>query len=180
MDSLAALTPELIDFIEAQQVFFVATAPLARQGHVNCSPKGLQETLRVLDADHLAYLDLTGSGAETIAHVRENGRITLMLCSFDERPRIVRVYGTAQALLPGSGGFEALRPHLPAHPGVRAIVSVAIARVTTSCGYGVPVAAELRPRGRLSSWLIAKGEDGLARYRERHNRRSIDGLPGLT
>jgi len=173
------LTPELIEFIEAQDVFFVATAPLSGHGHINCSPKGLRETLRVLDPMHLAYLDLTGSGAETIAHLRENGRITLMFCSFGEPPLICRVFGTGAPLVPGSSGFEALRPHLPAHPGVRVIVSIAITRVATSCGFGVPLATEMRPRDRLVRWIVEQGEDKLAAYRRRKNASSIDGLPGL-
>ena len=177
-DRFAELSSELAEWWRAQAVFFVATAPLAGEGHVNCSPKGL-DTLRIVAPDRLAYLDLTGSGAETIAHVRENGRITLMACAFTGPPRISRVYGRATVHPVGSPGFIALAPLFPELPGARAVIDVAVESVTTSCGYGVPEFAPVGPRSRLVEWSEAKGEAGLAAYRSRKNVRSIDGLPGV-
>jgi hypothetical protein len=130
-------------FIRAQQMFFVATGPLSADGHVNLSPKGL-DTLRILDPQTLAYLDYVGSGAETIAHVRENGRITLMLCAFQGPPRIVRLYGRGEALEPQNVDFVRLRPLFPAEPAGRAIVRISITRIADSCGYGV---SSVRVRG---------------------------------
>ena len=177
-DRFAELSPELAQWWRDQPVFFVATAPAGSHGHVNCSPKGL-DTLRILGPDRLAYLDLTGSGAETIAHVRENGRITLMACAFSGPPRISRVYGRATVHECGTAEFAALAPYFPEFPGARAVIEIAVASVTTSCGYGVPELALVGPRPRLVEWARAKGEAGLAAYRARKNARSIDGLPGV-
>ena len=177
-DRFTELSPELAEWWRAQPVFFVATAPAGGDGHVNCSPKGL-DTLRIVAPDRLVYLDLTGSGAETIAHVRENGRITLMACAFAGAPRISRVYGRADVHPVGSAGYAALAPLFPALPGARAVIDVAVESVTVSCGYGVPEFAAVGPRSRLVEWASAKGEDGLAAYRARKNARSLDGLPGV-
>lgn len=177
-DRFAELSPELIGWWQAQPVFFVATAPAGIEGHVNCSPKGL-DTLRILDPTRLAYLDLTGSGAETIAHVRENGRITLMACAFAGPPRISRIYGRATVHPVGSPGFGALVASFPELPGARAVIEVTVDSVTTSCGYGVPELDPVGPRDRLVTWARQKGEVGLAEYRARKNVRSIDGLPGV-
>lgn len=170
----AAITPELAAWIKAQPLFFVGTAPLAASGHVNVSPKGL-DTLRILGPQRVAYLDLTGSGAETIAHVRENGRIVLMFCAFAGPPKIVRLHGKAQ-MLPAS---SPLRGHFPAHMGARAIVDVALTRVSDSCGYGVPEFGAPEPRAALDMWTQKKGAEGLVAYRRQKNARSIDGLPAL-
>lgn len=177
-DRFPELSPELAEWWRAQPVFFVATAPVGATGHVNCSPKGL-DTLRILDPDRLAYLDLTGSGAETIAHIRENGRITLMACAFTGPPRISRIYGRATVHPVGSDSFAALADGFPELPGARAVIEIAVESVTTSCGYGVPEMELTGPRDRLVTWARAQGEAGLAAYRARKNARSLDGLPGM-
>src|SRR4029079_1273443 len=154
------------------------TAPSGDAGHLNLSPKGL-DTFRVLADDRVAYLDLTGSGVETIAHLRDNGRITLMACAFSGNPRISRIYGRGTVHPVGSAVFEELAPGFPTLPGRRSIIDVAIERVTTSCGYAVPLMDLVDDRDRLIEWAQGKGDDGLAQYRENKNARSIDGLPGL-
>lgn len=172
------ITPELAQWIGAQPLFFVATAPLAADGHVNVSPKGL-DTLRILDPRRIAYLDLTGSGAETIAHVRENGRIVIMFCAFSGPPKILRLHGTARVVTAASAEWSALRPRFADHMGARAIVDVTVARVSDSCGYGVPSFSGVEQRIALPRWTENKGADGLVSYRRQHNARSIDGLPAL-
>ena len=173
-----ALTPELAGWIAAQPVFFVATAPLAASGHVNVSPKGL-DTLRVLGPLRIAYLDLTGSGAETIAHVRENGRIVLMFCAFSGAPKIVRLHGAATVVSPASPTWADLRAYYPDHLGARAIIDVRVTRISDSCGYGVPTFSAVEDRVALPRWSTNKGAEGLRAYRREHNSRSIDGLPAL-
>jgi hypothetical protein len=145
---------------------------------VNLSPKGL-DTFRVLGPQRVAYLDLTGSGIETIAHVRENGRITLMACAFAGNPRISRIYGTGIVHERGSAGFNALAPEFPSLPGCRSIVEVDVERVSTSCGFAVPLMDLVEDRERLIEWAEKKGEEGIAEYWAAKNARSIDGLPGL-
>lgn len=168
----------LAAFIAAQRVFFVATAPRDPGGHVNLSPKGL-DGLRVLDPLTVAFLDLTGSGVETIAHLRDAGRITILFCAFEGPPRILRLFGRGEAVLPGDAGFAALGALFPARPGTRSIIRVRLDRVADSCGYGVPEYRWVGDRRQLADWAGRKGEDGLREYRERNNARSIDGLPGL-
>lgn len=169
------ITDALRTFIEAQSVFFVATAPLSGDGHVNLSPKGL-DTFRVLSPRRVMYLDLTGSGNETAAHVVENGRITIMMCAFAGPPRILRLYGRGRVMLPSDGEWSALRRQFGDHPGVRQIVLVDVEQVRTSCGFGVPLMDDARPRDTLIRWAEAKGRDGLSAYRRTKNARSIDGL----
>jgi hypothetical protein len=169
------ITPELQAFIEAQPLFFVASAPLAGTGHVNLSPKGL-DCLRVLSPSRVAYLDLTGSGNETAAHVRENGRITFMFCAFAGAPRILRLYGVGRVVLPETPQWAELAGRFPGHPGARQIITAEISRVQTSCGFGVPLMEPVRQRDTLLRWAEAKGGD-LVRYRQEKNARSIDGLP---
>jgi len=173
---LDAISDELASFLEAQPVFFVATAPT--EGRVNLSPKGL-DSFRVLDAHTVAYLDLTGSGVETIAHLRENGRVTLMFCAFEGAPKIVRLYGHGDVLPLGEADGNALLDHFPPIAGARSVIRVEIERVSTSCGYGVPLMHYERPRSRLVDWAEARGPEGLAAYRSEKNAVSIDGLPGL-
>jgi hypothetical protein len=168
----------LREFIAAQRVFFVATAPLSAGGHVNVSPKGL-DTFRVLGPRQVAYLDLVGSGVETLAHLRENGRITLMFCAFSGPPRILRLYGRGRAVEPGDEGWGRLVGLFPGHPGVRSVVLVELERVADSCGYGVPLFEFASERTQLPAWARRKGEGGIARYKGQKNRESIDGLPGL-
>jgi len=165
------------DWIERQHLFFVATAP-AEGGHVNMSPKGL-DSFRVLATTRVAYLDLTGSGAETIAHVRDNGRITFMFCAFDGPPNIVRLYGKGTVHVPGSGGFEELRDQFEQRRAVRSIISADIDRVQYSCGYGVPRMDYVEDRSRLDSWADARTDEDIARYWEDTNSVSIDGPPAL-
>ena len=167
-------------FLLRQPVFFVGTAPSANDGHVNLSPKGLAGTFAVLDERRVAYLDLTGSGVETIAHLRENGRIVLMFCAFAGPPRIVRLHGRGAAHLAGSEPFRALAPHFPELPGARSIIVVDVARIADSCGYGVPEMTLVADRTRLTEWAGAReSEDSLAAYQAEKNAVSIDGLPGL-
>jgi hypothetical protein len=174
--TLSEISPDLAEWFRAQPLFFVATAPA--DGHVNVSPKGY-DTFRVLDAHRVAYLDLTGSGVETIAHLRENGRITLMWCAFAGNPRIGRLYGTGTVHESGSPEFERLAPEFTMLPGARAIVEVAVTRISTSCGYAVPLMDLVEDRDRLQDWARAKGEPGLVDYWQSKNALSIDGLPGL-
>lgn len=167
-------------FLLRQPVFFVGTAPLAADGHVNVSPKGVSGTFAVLDEHRVAYLDLTGSGIETVAHLRENGRIVLMFNAFSGPPRIVRLHGSGTPHLRGEAEFEALRPLFPEHPGARAIVDVTVTRVADSCGYAVPEMQLVGERTRLTHGLASREEQGtLQPYQEAHNTKSLDGLPGL-
>jgi hypothetical protein len=177
-DTYARIDGELAEFLAAQHVFFVATAPLAGDGHVNLSPKGL-DTLRVLDPYAVAYLDLTGSGIETVAHLRENGRIVFCFCAFEGLPRIVRIHGRGEVLEPAAPEFARLRPLFPPRDGVRAIIRVAVQRIADSCGYGVPLMRFEGDRRQLAAWTEKKGPAGIAGYQATRNRRSLDGLPGL-
>jgi hypothetical protein len=171
-----AVTPELASFIEQQHVFFVATAPLAADGHVNLSPKGL-DTFRLLSPTRAAYLDLTGSGNETAAHVAENERITIMFCSFAGGPMILRLYGRGRVVLPGTPEWAELAPLFPVFPSARQIVVADVDRVQTSCGFGVPAMEFAAERDMLQKWAEKKGPEGLAAYRREKNATSIDGLP---
>jgi hypothetical protein len=165
-------------FIEAQKVFFVATAPLASDGHVNLSPKGL-DSLRVLDGRTVAWLDLTGKGIETVAHLRENGRIVLMYCSFEGPPKIVRLHVRGEVLEAGHPDFAAIASLFPDLLGRRSIIRVRVERVGDSCGYGVPVYRFEGARQQLTDWAERKGAEGVVAYRGENNVASIDGLPGL-
>ncbi len=177
--SYDAIDDRLREFLERQPVFFVATAPLAADGRVNVSPKGTRGTFRVLDAHRVAYLDLTGSGVETIAHLRENGRITVMCCAFEGPPRIVRLSGTGRAVTPGHDRFDALAGGFPALDGARAVIVIDVTRIADSCGYAVPHMDYVDDRPNLARWTESKGTDGLGAYRREKNATSIDGLPGL-
>ena len=175
---LDAITDELAAFIAAQRVFFVATAP-TDGGHVNLSPKGL-DTFTVLDPSTVAYLDLTGSGIETVAHLRENGRITIMFCAFDGKPNIVRLYGRGEVLPTGEPEADALLPCFGEYPGARSVIRVRVDRVSTSCGYGVPLLEYAGERDELLKFAERRGPEGLVQYREDKNAVSIDGLAGLS
>ena len=165
-------------FLCAQHVFFVGTAPAGADGHVNVSPKGL-DSFRILDPTTVAYLDLTGSGVETIAHLRDNGRITFLFCAFEGPPKIVRLYGRGEVVRPGDADFADLAARYPALPGVRSVIRVHLERITDSCGYAVPTYRYVRERNQLVQWAERKGADGLATYQRVNNARSVDGLPGL-
>jgi hypothetical protein len=169
---------DLRAFIEAQHVFFVATAPLAATGHVNISPKGL-DTLRILDPRTLVYLDYVGSGVETIAHVRENRRVVIMLCAFQGPPNVVRLHGRGEVLEPQDPRYAELRELFAAEPPARAIILVSIERISDSCGFGVPLYGYEGERSQLSNWSTRKGDRGLIEYQETKNSTSIDGLPAL-
>ncbi len=176
--SFDTIPDHLAAWMGQQPVWFVATAPLGADGHVNVSPKG-DDTFRVIDESTVAYLDLTGSGAETIAHLRENGRLTVMFCSFEDPPNIVRLYGKGEAVLADHPDFEALAAHFPERLGARAVIRLRVDAVSTSCGWGVPIMEMVGTRDRLASWAEGKGEAGLAAYQVERNGLSIDGLPAL-
>jgi hypothetical protein len=180
------ISDHLRKWIGDQAMFFVATAPLTPDGHVNVSPKGPIGSLRVLGPHSVAYLDLLGSGAETIAHLRENGRIVIMLCAFAGPPRIVRLHGRGSVLTPGDPRFEELVEGFdqPSHPAARrAIVFVEVHRIADSCGYGVPLMSHEGTRPHQDAWVAKKlrvgGADELAKYRTEKNSLSIDELPAL-
>ena len=166
-------------FLADQPLFFVATAPSGDGGHINLSPKGVSGTFRVLDPATVAYLDVTGSGIETVAHLRDNGRIVIMFCAFAGPPRIVRLHGRGRVVLPGDGDWEELAARFPPQPGTRSIIEVSLDRVSDSCGFGVPLMSLEAERTQLAEWADRKGAEGLAEYRAKKNSESIDGLPGL-
>jgi hypothetical protein len=175
---LDAIDESLSAWIREQHLFFVATAPLSADGHVNVSPRGL-DSLSILDPHTVAWLDLTGSGAETIAHVKENGRICLMFCAFSDRPRIVRLHGRGRVALPGEDVFELVAREHPDHVGARAVLVVDVERIADSCGWGVPIMEFVADRDIMRPWAEKKGPDGLEIYRAVKNARSLDGLPAL-
>jgi hypothetical protein len=164
-------------WIDAQPMFFVATAPTAG-GHVNMSPKGL-DSLRVLNEKEIAYLDVTGSGAETIAHLRDDGRITLMWNAFDGPALILRVYGRGHVCLLGSARFEELIALFDERRGIRSVITVDVERVQDSCGFGVPRMAFVENRTEMDSWVGRRSDDDIAEYRREKNSTSIDGLAAL-
>lgn len=172
-----SIDADLARWIDAQHLFFVATAPSVG-GHVNVSPRGL-DSFSVLDPLRVAWVDLTGSGIETIAHLQDDGRVCLMFCSFDARPRIVRLHGRGRVVGPGTPEFDEVTALHPAHTGTRAVIVVDVDRVSDACGWGVPVMEHVRDRDVIESWATKKGDDGLAAYQELKNARSIDGLVGL-
>ncbi|WP_299487349.1 pyridoxamine 5'-phosphate oxidase family protein [Acaryochloris sp. IP29b_bin.137] len=168
------LTPNLQAFIQDQQIFFTASAP--SQGRINLSPKGMN-TFRCLGKTKVAYLDLTGSGNETSAHIAENRRLTMMFCSFAGDPLILRLYGQGEVIRPcdriWSDWIKAFDPL----PGTRQIIVLHIESVQTSCGFGVPLYEYQGDRNQLINWATQKGEEGLQEYQAQKNRISIDGLP---
>ena len=166
------------DFIEAQHVFFVGSAPLDPAGHVNVSPKGL-DTFRILTPERVAYLDLTGSGTETVAHVRENGRM-VVFCAFEQRPRIIRIHGRGRVIEHTAAEFRVLRDRFPPLEGARAIIVIDDLRVSESCGFGVPILEYVEDRTQLRDWTQKKGPQGMEQYRAEKNRLSLDGLPGIS
>jgi hypothetical protein len=173
---LSALTPQLREFIARQRMFFTATAPLARDGRINLSPKGI-DTFRVLSDTEVGYLDLTGSGNETAAHVLENGRITIMFCSFEGKPLILRLYGRGEAVQPHEPAWAELIANFDQQPGQRQIIRVRIESLQSSCGFGVPLYEFRGQRDLIIEWAEKKGDDALREYRQKKNHTSIDGLP---
>jgi hypothetical protein len=168
----------LAAWIAEQPMWFVATAPLETDGRINVSPRG-HDSFAVLGPHRVGWVDYTGSGVETIAHVRQNGRICLMFCSFGHRPRIVRLHGHGSVALPGEPAFDEVAGRKPEHPGTRAVVTVDVERISDSCGYGVPLMDLVGERDLLRLSAQKRGPEGLSAYRTRLNAASIDGLPGL-
>jgi hypothetical protein len=179
---------KLAGWIAAQRLFFVGSAP-SDGGHVNVSPKGPIESLRILDSHHVAYLDVIGSGAETIAHLRDNGRICVMLCAFEGPPRIVRLHGTGSVMLRGDAGYDELLDwfvipdSVATDPGARSVISVEVDRVADSCGFGVPLMSYEGTRPQQPAWVDSKlrqnGVAALEAYVAEKNAVSIDGLPAI-
>ena len=173
-----SIDEKLRDWLSAQRVFFVATAPLSREGHVNCSPKD-GESFRIIDERTVAYLDLTGSGVETIAHLKENERIVLMFCAFAGAPKIVRLHGRGEVIESKHPEFEKLRAILRSTIGIRSFIKVHLTRISDSCGYGVPLYEFREQRSQLKAWAERKGEEAIKAYQLEVNSNSIDGLIGL-
>ena len=171
-----SIAPAHKEFIEKQHIFFVATAPLSAEGRVNVSPKGL-DCFRILDENKVAYMDLISSGNETSAHTLENGRITIMFCSFEGPPNILRLYGKGHAVLPGSQEWNELLPNFIIYPSTRQIIVTEVEKVQTSCGFGVPLFEYVGERDMHFKWAEKKGEDGMAEYVQKNNLVSLDGLP---
>lgn len=164
------------EFIEKQHIFFVSTAPLSADGHINLSPKGL-DCFKVLSENKVAYMDLISSGNETSAHTLENGRITFMFCSFDEKPMILRLYGKGRTVLATDKEWNELSGHFKIYPSTRQIMVADITKVQTSCGFGVPQYEFTGDRDIHFEWAEKKGSEGLGQYIEINNLYSIDGLP---
>jgi len=170
------ITSDLAEWIAKQSMYFVASAPLTETGHVNISPRGLL-SLRILDPQQVLLLDLTGSGNETAAHVTENSRLTVMFCAFTGQPKILRLYGNAEAILPGHEQWPTLRSEFPESiPGVRQLFRLNVTRVQTSCGFGVPLMDFVAQREIYSEWTEKRNEQELNEYRENNNTVSIDGI----
>ncbi len=170
------ITPQIQEFIHAQHMFFVASAPLSAEGHVNVSPKG-KDSFRILSDTQVAYMDLTGSGNETSAHIAENQRITIMFCGFEGAPNIVRLFGKGRVVLPTDAEWDSLIALFTPVLGTRQIMVADIHMAQTSCGYAVPFMDYVGERDTLDRWAEAKGEDGLVDYRREKNSMSIDKLP---
>lgn len=169
---LAEISETLQTFIEEQRVFFVGTAP--REGRINVSPKG-SDSLRVVSSKRVLWLNLTGSGNETAAHVAENGRMTIMFCSFTEKPLILRLYGQARAVHPRDADWQALRSLFASVIGARQVIDMEVDLVHTSCGWGVPICEYVSERQKLQEWADGKGTEGIMQYWLEKNSATIDG-----
>jgi hypothetical protein len=170
-----SITEELQNFIAAQHMFFVGSAPLSPTGHINLSPKGL-DCFRVLSPLRVGYADLTGSGNETSAHLQENGRITFMFCAFEEPASILRLYGQGNTIVPSSPHWNSIYSLFTPMPGTRQIIVADIQKIQTSCGFGVPLYEYQGQRQTLVNWANKKGEEGVREYQQKKNLVSIDGL----
>lgn len=170
----AEILPEHEAFIRRQHLFFVGSAPLDEEGHVNLSPKGY-DTLRILSPTEVAYLDLTGSGNETSAHLEENGRITFMFVAFEGPPAILRLYGKGRVIVPGHPDWEDMAARFEQLPGTRQIIHAKLHAVKTSCGFSVPLYTYAGERDTLKQWASKKSEQALAEYRREKNAFSMDG-----
>lgn len=175
----AEIDAKMRKWIEEQQMFFVATAPLSQDSWVNLSPKGLDGSFQILDPHTIAYLDTTGSGVETIAHLKENGRITILFCAFDGAPKSLRLYGTGEPIEPHHPEFPTLLALFPIYPDVRSIIKVSVERIADSCGFGVPLYEYQGQRDTLVKYAENKGPEGMEQYRKEMNSTSLNGLPGL-
>jgi hypothetical protein len=165
-------------FIEAQKMFFVATAPLGQDGHVNLSPKGY-DSFKILDDNTVAYVDLGGSGIETLAHLKENGRITIMFMAFEGKANIVRLYGKGEAISFDDPGFDELMKMFPGYDRVRSVIKIHVHRIADSCGFGVPFYEFKSERDQLVRTHRNKELEDWREYRYDRNETSIDGLEGL-
>ncbi len=172
------ITDSWTKWIEKQQMFFVATAPEGADGHINLSPKGI-DTFRVITSHSVAYLDLTGSGIETVAHLRQNGRIVIMFCAFDGPPNIYRLHGKGEVLRKGTVQFNDLIGLFPDYPGIRSIIHIEVMRISDSCGFGVPLYEYQGQRDMLLKYNGKKSDEEVVNYQKEKNQWSIDGLPGL-
>jgi hypothetical protein len=172
------ITEALKEWIESQKIFFIATAPLSAEGHINCSPKGL-DSFRVMGPNRVVYQDLTGSGIETVAHLKENGRVVIMFCAFEGPPKIVRLHGRGEVIEPGHPEYELMNSLFPQRIGMRAYIVVNVSRIADSCGYSIPLYEFQKERDVLDKLCMNKGEEGLKVYRAEKNRESIDGITGL-
>ena len=173
----AEIDESIRDWVGSQKMFFVATAPLSHNGLINCSPKGM-DTFRILGPRTIAYLDLTGSGIETIAHLRENNRIVIMMCAFEGTPKIFRFYGKGQVFEKGSAPYEEHISSFDELIGTRAIIHIDLDCIRDSCGYSIPLYDYLGDRDVLSKWS-EKGDEGVKEYVRQNNQSSLDGLPGI-
>lgn len=173
-----ALDDRLTNWLTAQHMFVVATAPSGDGGHLNASPKGL-DTFRILSPTRVAYLDFVGSGAETIAHLRQNGRIVLMFCAVSGPPLIVRLYGRGRVVEPPDAGWAELRALFPSVAPARAVIVADLTRISDSCGWGVPLMEFKEHRPQMEESSLKKGEEGLRIYQREKNAKSLDGLPAL-
>lgn len=178
MRLLQSIDEPLAEWIRRQRIFFVATSPLSADGHINCSPKG-GHTFAVVDPMTVVYQDLTGSGIETIAHLKENGRIVVMFCAFDGPPKIVRLHGRGEVIDPAHPDFPFLISRFEPNSGTRAVIRIKVDRVSDSCGMSVPFYDYKEDRRALDEWAVKKGVAGVREYQQRKNLQSIDGLPGL-
>ena len=167
------------DFIQSQKMFFVATAPLSESGHVNLSPKGL-DSFRILDPQTVVYADLTGSGIETVAHLKENGRIVLMFCAFEGTPNIMRLHGKGEVLESHHPDFSGLKQLFPEYDGLRCFIRVCCHRVSDSCGWAVPKFEFVCERTQLTDWAKNKAGSGIKKYQQENNLNSLDGLEGIS
>jgi len=173
------ISDRIAEFLLAQKVFFVATAPSDPDGHLNLSPKGLSDSLAILSPHRVAYLEYGGSGVETIAHLRDNGRIVLMVCAFEGPPKILRLHGHGNEVLPEHDGFEELLARFakPPHTGLRSVIVIDVERVSDSCGYGVPLMSYEGDRDLLVQFWERKSPEEAEEYQATRNAKSIDGVP---
>ena len=169
---------ELAAWIARQHIFFVATAPLTPNGHINTSPKG-GDSFRILGPLSVAYQDYTGSGAETAAHLQENGRIVVMFCAFEGPPKIVRLHGRGEVIPAEHPRYAEMAALFPPHAGTRCFISISVERVSDSCGYAVPHYDYCGPRDMLDKWTNSKSAEELRAYRHKHGQQSLDGLPAF-